>query len=114
MPDFIARFGNVGNPPTGFTPDREGTIVAILSIGTLVGALVAGPLSDKTGRKISIVFWNLIFIAGVIVQITTTRSWIQLTVGRAVAGLGVGGLSLLTPMYQAETAPRQIRGALVS
>lgn len=33
--------------------------------------------------------------------------------GRFVAGLGVGALSLLVPMYQAETAPRHIRGALI-
>lgn len=34
--------------------------------------------------------------------------------GRLVAGFGVGALSLLVPMYQAETAPRHIRGALIS
>lgn len=51
---------------------------------------------------------------GVIVQITATSEWYQVAIGRWVAGLGVGGLSVLTPMYQSETAPRQIRGALVS
>lgn len=54
------------------------------------------------------------FCVGVIVQITSTYTWYQVAIGRWVAGLGVGGLSVLTPMYQSETAPRQIRGALVS
>ena len=50
---------------------------------------------------------------GVIVQIATSSEWYQIALGRWVAGLGVGGLSVMTPMYQAETAPRQIRGALI-
>ena len=49
-----------------------------------------------------------------IVQIATQYHWYQVAIGRWVAGLGVGALSVLTPMYQSETAPRQIRGALVS
>jgi SP family sugar:H+ symporter-like MFS transporter len=79
-----------------------------------MGAIVAAPISDKFGRKWTIVFWNIIFCVGVIVQITTTTVWYQVSLGRWVAGLGVGGLSVLTPMYQSETAPRYIRGALVS
>lgn len=69
--------------------------------------------SELTGIS-SIVFWNIIFCIGNIVQITTVDHWYQMAVGRLVAGLGVGGLSVLTPMYQAETAPRQVRGALIS
>jgi SP family sugar:H+ symporter-like MFS transporter len=61
-----------------------------------------------------IVFWNLIFCVGLIVQIATVDKWYQLAVGRWVGGLGVGALSVLTPMYQSETAPKQVRGALVS
>jgi SP family sugar:H+ symporter-like MFS transporter len=80
----------------------------------LLGALIAAPIADKFGRKYSIIFWNLIFCVGVIVQITTTTTWYQISLGRWVAGLGVGGLSVLTPMYQSETAPRYVRGALVS
>lgn len=42
------------------------------------------------------------------------HKWYQIVVGRWIAGLGVGALSLLVPMYQSESAPRQIRGALIS
>jgi SP family sugar:H+ symporter-like MFS transporter len=80
----------------------------------LIGAIVAAPIADKFGRRLSIVFWNIIFCVGVVVQIATTTTWYQIAIGRWVAGLGVGGLSVLTPMYQSETAPRYVRGALVS
>lgn len=115
MDNFLHKFADEGtqqNPK--FSNSREGTIVGLLSIGTLVGSLAAGPLADFTGRKICIVILNCVFIVGVIVQITTIDEWYQIAIGRWVAGLGVGGLSILTPMYQAETAPRQIRGGLVS
>jgi len=117
MRDFLDRFGNTTDPTTGlpaFTNVRSGTIVGLLSIGTLIGAIIAAPIADKFGRRISIVVWNIVFIIGVIVQISTSYTWYQIVIGRWVAGLGVGGLSVLTPMYQSETAPRQIRGALVS
>lgn len=64
--------------------------MGLLSIGTLIGALVAAPIADKFGRRYSIVFWNLIFCIGLIVQITTGSKWYQLALGRWVAGLGVG------------------------
>jgi SP family sugar:H+ symporter-like MFS transporter len=117
MPDFLRRFGNTTDPQTGdpaFTNSRSGTIVGLLSIGTLVGAIVGAPIANAFGRKLAIVWWNLVFIVGVIVQITTAGKWYQIAIGRLVAGLGVGGLSVLTPMYLSETAPRQIRGAMVS
>ena len=52
-------------------------------------------------------------LVGLIVQIASTDKWYQMMMGRWVAGLGVGALSLLVPMYQAETGPRHIRGALI-
>lgn len=110
MNDFVDKFGTNGS----FSNVRSGTIVGLLSIGTLIGALCSAPIADVFGRRICIVVWNLVFMLGVIVQITATSTWYQLALGRWVAGLGVGGLSVLTPLYQSETAPRQVRGALVS
>jgi len=114
MKDFLNRFGDEGAPGNrSFSNGRSGTIVGLLSIGTLLGAIIGAPIADAFGRRISIVFWNIVFIVGVIIQITTSNVWYQIALGRWVAGFGVGGLSVLTPMYQSETAPRQIRGALV-
>ncbi|KAJ4360160.1 hexose transporter hxt5 [Didymosphaeria variabile] len=118
MPDFLRRFGqrhmNGETPEYYFSNVRSGLIVGLLSIGTLFGALAGAPIADWIGRKPSIIFWCMIFSVGIIVQISATDKWYQVMLGRLVAGLGVGALSLLVPMYQAETAPRHIRGALIS
>lgn len=85
-----------------------------LSVGTLMGALIAGPIADRFGRKWSISGWCVILHVGIIVQISSDApKWYQVVVGRYIAGLGVGALSLLVPLYQGESAPRQIRGAMV-
>ena len=117
MDDFLGRFGDTKDPDSGkaaFSKVRSGTIVGLLSIGTLIGAIVGAPIADAFGRKLAIVFWNIIFCVGVVIQMTTLKTWYQVALGRWVAGLGVGALSVLTPMYQSETAPRQIRGSMVS
>ncbi|KAF2167189.1 hypothetical protein M409DRAFT_66223 [Zasmidium cellare ATCC 36951] len=115
MPDFLERFGQRhDNGEYYFSNVRSGLIVGMLSIGTLIGALTGGPIADWIGRRYSITLWSIIFSVGLIVQISSTRDWVQIMMGRWVAGLGVGALSLLVPMYQAETGPRHIRGALIS
>ncbi|CAN9170491.1 unnamed protein product [Alternaria alternata] len=115
MVDFLRRFGQRHDDGTPyFSNVRSGLIVGLLSIGTLFGALIAAPIADWIGRKMSIIWWCGIFSVGIIVQIAATDEWYQVMMGRFVAGLGVGALSLLVPMYQAETAPRHIRGALIS
>lgn len=85
-----------------------------MSIGTLMGALVAAPIADRIGRKWSISGWSFMVSIGITVQMTApVGKWYQVALGRWVAGLGVGGCSLLVPMYQAESGPRHIRGALI-
>ncbi|EME44763.1 hypothetical protein DOTSEDRAFT_72271 [Dothistroma septosporum NZE10] len=115
MHDFLGRFHNEGNSfnTWAFSDAVSGTIVGLLSIGTLFGALCSAPIADRFGRKICIIFWNIMFCVGVVIQIASKDEWYQIALGRWVAGLGVGGLSVLTPMYQSESAPRQIRGSMV-
>jgi SP family sugar:H+ symporter-like MFS transporter len=133
MEDFLRRFGELNSDGTYyFSNVRSGLIVALvscrsphisffsninvvqLSIGTLIGALVAAPIADRVGRKWSISGWCVILMAGITVQISSpNHKWYQVALGRWTAGLGVGALSLLVPMYQAESGPRHIRGALV-
>ena len=53
-------------------------------------------------------------MVGLIVQIATPNGkWYEIVVGRWVAGLGVGALSIMVPLFQSETAPSHIRGAIV-
>lgn len=71
-----------------------------LSIGTLIGALVAAPIADKIGRRMSISLWCVVVSVGFVIQIASVTAWYQVMIGRLIAGLGVGALSLLVPMYQ--------------
>lgn len=59
-------------------------------------------------------FGVAIFIIGNIIQITAMNSWVHMMMGRFVAGLGVGNLSVGVPMFQSECSPREIRGAVVA
>ncbi|CRK12509.1 hypothetical protein BN1723_009756 [Verticillium longisporum] len=111
MNDFISRFGEHGE---ALGKVRTGCMVAFLCAGCLIGALISAPIADKYGRKYSITFWNVIYIVGNIVAITARTTWYQVPLARLVGGLGIGALSVLTPMYQSETSPRQVRGMLVS
>ncbi|KAI1776817.1 general substrate transporter [Hypoxylon cercidicola] len=114
MPDFLRRFGELQPDGSyGFSNVRTGLIVGLLSIGTLIGALVAAPIADRIGRRISVCLWSIVVSAGFVIQVASNDSWVQVMIGRFVSGWGVGALSLLVPMYQAETAPPWIRGALV-
>ncbi|KAL2841886.1 general substrate transporter [Aspergillus pseudoustus] len=116
MDNFLHRYGEQHSDGTYyFSNVRSGLIVGLLSIGTLMGALIAAPIADRIGRKWSISVWCVLICVGITVQISApVGKWYQVALGRWVAGLGVGGLSLLVPMYQAESGPRHIRGALVS
>ena len=46
-------------------------------------------------------------------QIASSTNWVQIVIGRWVAGLGVGAMSILVPLFQSESAPTHIRGAIV-
>jgi SP family sugar:H+ symporter-like MFS transporter len=115
MPNFLQRFGQRHHDGTlYFSNARSGLIVALLSIGTLIGALLAAPLANRIGRRASIPWWTLIFVIGVTIQIAVADGqWVGIVMGRWVAGLGVGSLSVLVPLYMSESTPKQVRGAVV-
>ncbi|KAG7664396.1 uncharacterized protein J8A68_002069 [[Candida] subhashii] len=103
---------NSANPE--FTSSESSLIVSILSAGTFFGALIAPLLSDRIGRRWTLILSTLIvFNLGVLLQ-TISTSIPLLVVGRCIAGLGVGLISAVIPLYIAETTPKWIRGAVVS
>ncbi|KAF5338382.1 hypothetical protein D9611_012469 [Ephemerocybe angulata] len=95
------------------TSSTESLVVSILSAGTFVGALLGAPMADFVGRKWGIVLACLVFSVGVAMQTAATAIPLFI-VGRVFAGLGVGLVSVLIPMYQSECSPKWIRGAVVS
>ncbi|KXN85730.1 Hexose transporter 2 [Leucoagaricus sp. SymC.cos] len=117
MPDFIRRFGEQNADGTYFlSSSRSSIITSLLSAGyvlTFVGALAQAFTSDRFGRRGSILIWSGIFTIGVAVQTGTTFSIVQITIGRFIAGLGVGALSAIVPLYNGETAPKALRGTLL-
>jgi sugar porter (SP) family MFS transporter len=82
-------------------------------IGCLAGALAAGALSDKFGRK------RLLVVAALLFAVTSTgnalaRDFTVFIAWRIFGGVAIGLASNLSPMYIAEVAPAQMRGRLVS
>jgi SP family sugar:H+ symporter-like MFS transporter len=80
MKDFKEKFGQKDSTGDGyhFSNVRSGLIVALLSIGTLMGALIAGPVADRIGRKWSISAWCIMLHIGLVVQMTAEHSkWYQ-------------------------------------
>ncbi|GAA6040071.1 hypothetical protein JCM8097_004766 [Rhodosporidiobolus ruineniae] len=116
MPYWLSVFGQDDGTGTGtytLPSGRASLVTSILSAGTFFGALAAHPIGDRLGRRWGIQVFLVAFYIGVALQ-TGCKSIAGFAVGRVFAGLGVGGTSCLVPLYQAETAPRSIRGAIVA
>lgn len=84
--------------------------VGLEQLGSFIGAAVVYPLTNKYGRKLTILGSTALFIIGVIIQVIKTHSLAAWYIGRIIAGLGMGGQSVVIPMYSAEMTPKEIRG----
>lgn len=93
--------------------ERQGGITASMPAGSLLGALISSYLGDYFGRKVAIQIGGIIWIIGSIIQCASQNIG-MLVVGRIIAGICVGITSSLVPVYQAEIAPKEIRGRVVS
>lgn len=95
------------------TVAAKSRIIAATPLGALLGALIAGPFADRTGRRSSILVGNVAFLLAAALMFTAVTPS-QLTVGRLVAGLAVGFSTSLCTVYIGECAPAATRGALTS
>ncbi|KAI9680129.1 MAG: High-affinity glucose transporter rgt2 [Caeruleum heppii] len=110
--EFSTGYINSTDQLPDVSPDQSSLIVSILSAGTFFGALGASPMGDLLGRRWGLIASTGVFTFGVILQTIATA--IPLFVaGRFFAGAGVGLISALIPLYQSETSPKWIRGAIV-
>ncbi len=88
-------------------------VVSSVLIGAVIGASVSGVLADKYGRRIMIILASVIFGLGAIFTALTPDVY-TLIAGRIGVGVAIGMASFIAPLYIAEVAPVNIRGALVS
>lgn len=81
--------------------------------GCVAGAMMAGYLSDRFGRKkVLIVTAVLFFVSSLGASVPVNLT--QFVIARFIGGVGIGAASMLSPLYISEIAPAKIRGTLVS
>jgi sugar porter (SP) family MFS transporter len=97
----------------GLSSFQQELVTSLLLVGAAVGALFAGRIADRVGRRLTVLGTALIFIVGVLLA-AFTPTFPVLLVARIVIGLAVGAASMVVPLYIGEVAPPRIRGALVS
>ncbi|KAG1870236.1 general substrate transporter [Suillus subalutaceus] len=95
-------------PEIYMNPKLQGWLVSTFVLGKSTG-----PVCDKVGRKIGIICGAVIFLIGSSLQAGAT-SPAYLFAGRTVAGLAIGSLTHVVPMYLAEISSAKIRGSLIS
>jgi sugar porter (SP) family MFS transporter len=88
-------------------------ITSWVTLGALFGALLAGVLADRLGRRITLILAGVVFVVGALTQSLAGDTPI-LVAGRLIIGLGVGVASVAAPLYAAEMAPAEHRGRYVS
>jgi len=94
------------------TPSGLGTTVSIALLGTIIGAISAGELGQKLGGREALRIMAVLYVVSA-VGTALSWNWSSLLVFRFIGGLGIGGSSVLGPVYIAELAPAKWRGRLV-
>ena len=94
-------------------PTTEGWAMSCAILGCAVGAVLAGVISDRLGRK------KLLVLSGVLFAVSAVGTALPRTLGafiafRLLGGLGIGMAALAVPMYIAEVTPARLRGRMVS
>ena len=88
-----------------------GIVVAGASLGSFVGALAAGPLTDRFGRKVLLLVDSGLFAVGSLVSAVAPEAT-TLIIGRIIIGLSIGADSAIATAYISEFAPKARRGSL--
>ena len=92
---------------------QAGLVVSMFTTGAFFGAALGGPSGDYLGRRATIMTGAVIFCLGGGLQ-TGAETLGYLWSGRFLAGLGVGFLTMIVPLYQAELAHPSIRGRVTA
>jgi len=94
---------------------KKGWLTSILELGAWLGTMLSGFMAETASRKYGILIATGVFIIGVVVQATAISAGHNAILGgRFITGMGVGSLSMIVPMYNAEVAPPEVRGSLIA
>ncbi len=104
--DWLQNVFNLSSFELGFT-------VASALIGTIIGALLISRPADRYGRRYILFILALLFLISAIGS-AMAWNWYSFLIFRFIGGLGVGGASVVSPMYIAEISPARFRGRLVA
>jgi MFS family permease len=96
-----------GAGKTALTSSHQSLIVSILSAGTFFGAIGAGDVADRIGRKWTVILGCAIYMFGVVIQMITgpkVNALATIVAGRIIAGVGVGFESAVVILYMSVVA----------
>ncbi len=96
----------------GLSDKQLGVTVSIALVGTVIGAMFSGELGQRIGSRAALRFMGILYVLSAI-GCAFSPTWIFFLVARFLGGLGIGGSSVLGPVYIAELAPAKWRGRLV-
>jgi len=91
----------------------QSIVAGMVLVGAVIGATVAGSLSDRFGRRRVILVTALVFVVGALISAGAGDVG-TLLAGRLLIGIAIGVASMLTPLYLAEISPAASRGAVTS
>lgn len=113
--DAAVISGTVSQVTSQFQLDeiRVGWFVGCALIGSIIGVLLAGKMSDRWGRKLTMIVAALFFsVSGVACSVV--GSFEQLVLARMLGGIGIGIVSIVSPLYISEISTAKYRGRLVA
>lgn len=113
--DTAVISGTTGIVSTQFGLDeiQQGWFVGCALIGSIAGVLCAGMMSDKLGRKLTMIISAILFSISAF-GCAISADFTELVIYRIIGGIGIGIVSIVSPIYISEVAPAEKRGTLVS
>ncbi|KAH9942111.1 general substrate transporter [Amylocystis lapponica] len=121
-PDYVQTmklgYSTYGGPSEGYVvtitePTKQGGIVSIYYLGTLIGALIGGILGDRLGRIKTMMLGSAWVLVGAALQCSAQNlAW--MLCARVVNGIGTGHLNAIVPVWSAEVASHTSRGAFIA